>query len=63
LLFLIFPFLTRFAISARDRRDQRNIRTLRGELRQIIKDKKASGIQDDTLLSHMLKEDLVKDDF
>lgn len=32
LLFVILPFLTQYAITPRDRRDQRNVQTLRREL-------------------------------
>lgn len=60
-LFLIFPELTGYAITSKDRRCQRNIQTLRGELRQIIKERKEQNIQDDTLLSTLMKEPLVKE--
>jgi len=63
LLFVILPFLTQYAITPRDRRDQRNVQTLRRELQKIIKEKKESGVRDETLLSHMLNEDLIQDDY
>ena len=39
------------------------MQTLRRELQKIIKEKKESGVRDETLLSHMLNEDLIQDDY
>jgi hypothetical protein len=39
------------------------VQTLRRELQKIIKEKKESGVRDETLLLHMLNEDLIQDDY
>lgn len=53
-LFLIFPELTKYAITARDRRALRNIQILRREVRNIIVEKKALGCKENTLVDMLL---------
>lgn len=53
-LFLIFPELTKYAITARDRRALRNTQILRREVRNIIVEKKALGCKENTLVDMLL---------